>query len=89
MGWKIPGIFSLPQETRRKFLNMPQIMPFQITLSLQVISSQNTPDFHLALRQQRKKISEISKTEILGFEKIFQKLFNFFCFIKWKKVIKI
>ena len=49
MGWKIPGIFSFPQESRQKIQNMPQITPFQITLSLQVISSQNTPDFHLAL----------------------------------------
>ena len=58
MGWKIPGISIFPQESRRKFQNMPQIIPFQITLSLQVIRSQNTPDFHLALRQQRKKISD-------------------------------
>ena len=33
---------------------MPQITPFQITLSLQEKRSENTPDFHLALRQQRK-----------------------------------
>ena len=47
--------FHFPQESRQKFQNMPQITPFQITLSLQVIRSENTPDFHLALRQQRKK----------------------------------
>ena len=34
---------------------MPQIIPFQITLSLQVIRRRNTPNFHLTLRQQRKK----------------------------------
>ena len=61
MGWKIPGIFSFPQESRQKIQNMPQITPFQITLSLQVISSQNTPDFHLALRQQRKKFQIFHK----------------------------
>ena len=61
MGWKIPGIFSFPQESRQKFQNMPQIMPFQIMLSLQVIRRRNTPDFHLALRQQRKKISDFFK----------------------------
>ena len=37
MGWKIPGICIFPQETRQKFLNMPQIIPFQITLSFMVI----------------------------------------------------
>ena len=61
MRWKIPGIFIFPQESRRKFQNMPQITPFQITLSLQVISSQNTPDFHLTLRQQREKFQIFSK----------------------------
>ena len=61
MGWKIPGIFSFPQESRQKIQNMPQITPFQITLSLQVISSQNTPDFHLTLRQPRKKFQIFHK----------------------------
>ena len=55
MGVKIPGIFIFPQESRQKFQNMPQILTFQITLSFLVIRSENTPDFHFALRQQRKK----------------------------------
>ena len=61
MGWKIPGFSIFPQESRQKFLNMPQIMPFQITLSLQVIRIENTPDFHLTLRQQRKKFQFFHK----------------------------
>ena len=60
MGVKIPGIFIFPQESRQKFQNMPQILTFQITLSFLVIRSENTPGFHLALRQQRKKISDFS-----------------------------
>ena len=60
MGWKIPGIFIFPQESRQKFQNMPQITPFQITLSFMVIRSENPEYFHLALRQQRKKISDFS-----------------------------
>ena len=61
MGWNIPGIFIFPQESRQKFQNMPQIMPFQITLSFMVIRSENTPDFHLTLKQQRKKFQIFSK----------------------------
>ena len=52
--------FHFPQESRQKFQNMPKITPFQITLSFLVIRIENTPDFHLALRQQRKKISDFS-----------------------------
>ena len=60
--------------------------------------------FNLPLRQQRKKIqifqqfnrygefgdwAEIpKKSQILCFEKILQKLFQFFCLIKWKKEIR-
>ena len=61
MGWNIPGIFIFPQESRQKFQNMPQILPFQITLSFMVIRSENTLDFHLTLRQQRKKFQIFSK----------------------------
>ena len=61
MGWNIPGIFIFPQESRQKFQNMPQIMLFQITLSFMVIRNENTPDFHLTLRQQRKKFQIFSK----------------------------
>ena len=48
MGRNIPGISILPYETTLKFQNMPQILTFQTTLSLQV-------NFHLALRKQREK----------------------------------
>ena len=60
MGWNISGIFIFPQESRQKFQNMPQIMLFQITPSFMVIRSENTPDFHLALRQQWKKFQIFS-----------------------------
>ena len=36
-----------------------------------------------------KNLKFSKKSQILGFEKNFQKLFNFFCFIKWKKEIEI
>ena len=77
MGWKIPGIFIFPQESRQKFQNMPQITPFQITLSLQVIRSENTPDFHLALRQQRKNFRFFINSpdaEFGGKSEIFEKI---------------
>ena len=63
MGRNIPGISILPYETTLKFQNMPQILTFQITLSLQV-------NFHLALRKQReKKKSEISEKRKISKEK--------------------
>ena len=57
MVWKIPGIFIFPRESRQKFQNMPQITPFQITLSFLVIRSENTPDFHLTLLAAAEKNS--------------------------------
>ena len=36
---KYPGFSFSPQESRQKFQNMPQITPFQITLSFLVIRS--------------------------------------------------
>ena len=43
-----------PLRIKAKISEYAPILTFQIALSFMVIRIENTPDFHLALRQQRK-----------------------------------
>ena len=44
-----------PPRIKAKISEYTSNLTFQITLSFLVIRNENTPDFHLALRQKRKK----------------------------------
>ena len=50
--------FHFPPRIKAKISEYASNLTFQITLSFMVIRSENTPDFHLALRQPREKISD-------------------------------
>ena len=67
MGVKIPGISIFPQESRQKIQNMPQIIPFQITLSFMVIRIENFQIF-ISPSGSSGKISDFfEKSEIFQF----------------------
>ena len=53
--------FHFPLRIKAKISEYAPILTFQITLSFMVIRIENTPDFYLALGQQRKKISDFHK----------------------------
>ena len=54
MGWKIPRDLRFPPRIKAKISEYAPNLTFKIALSFMVIRIENTPDFHLALRQQRK-----------------------------------